>query len=226
MGDHYYGRGDGEVLLIPKTDLPDNARLLTDNEVMTIQTERVKRIKPTWESTFYEYGGYIGMATTALSGLMLEMAVRKNCRLGGLQNVMTKAAVCIMPALMTTVMHDNLIKKTIILGRQDCVWCAAAKSGVLQCAHGVLYTYSIAMLCCIPVAQKYWTFPQPKNESIFKLVHKLSPPRRTVLPLIGINMVVGGAMAILDVEFFNRYLAKPPAAEDMKCLQKAEEAAQ
>ena len=153
------------------------------------------------------------------------MAVRKNCRLGGLSNVLTKLAATIVPALSSIVFHDIYIKNKIMTGReQHCVMCSVSKSGALQCSQGVLYTYCLSMLSCVQIAQKYWTLPQPKNESFPKLVHKLSPSVRTMLPLLGINFVVGGAIAVFDHKLFIKYLAKPPSSEDMEFL--AEKAAE
>ncbi|KAH9489195.1 hypothetical protein Btru_044463 [Bulinus truncatus] len=200
-----------KVMLVKRGgEVPGNAVLMSDQDVLQYQLNRIQKFQPQREMTVFNYSTYIIGATVGLSSLVIVSTMRKNFNLGGLSKGLTYGPSLLVPASCAGVAHDLIIKHRILLGQEPCATCVTLRSGVIQTLAGVCYPLLISFLTCIPVARKNYTLPLPQSAvglGYFKLVKQVSPKSLVLLQLILGNLLVGSYFAYKESDLFLHYFS-------------------
>ncbi|XP_005102824.1 complex I assembly factor TMEM126B, mitochondrial [Aplysia californica] len=218
MTDQLHARR-GQAMLRKRGDiLPENAVPMTDDEVYEVQMKRIEQFKPESEVRAFKYGSFLVSANVAVSGVMISNIVRQNFNLGALRRGLTYGPALFIPSIISVGIHEMAVKRSILLGKEECPLCISLRSGVLQVASGVVYPYVLSILTCLPTARDYYTLPLPASKSgtsYFKLLKQVSPSKMTMLLLALSNMFVGMWMARRELQIFHKHFEKPPRQLEM-----------
>lgn len=133
------------------------------------------------------------------------MHYRKKLKLGNYGRYSSYLPIVALPAIMSTLFHNDLVLPAIILEQEKCSLCVQTRSAVIHTGFSIILPSLLAPLSGFMFATRHFTYRLPsiteKPMEVLKLYIKLTKPiTNSLLIIAGANALFAMYLAYKQME--------------------------
>ncbi|XP_035735463.1 uncharacterized protein LOC118447525 [Vespa mandarinia] len=179
------------ALRMSKGEIPENAIVLSKSEIIKYQWQQIRNWKPQKDVWPFSYGlGFLG-GVAALSGIYINMRIRKSLKLRNFGTAASVITTSLCPGSLVIVAQLQMITEKTFFPLPTCPLCVEMRSIVVQSCGAVIYPMVLSPIVNFLIAKRDGRFRIPYytnwREVIYFCINLFKPIAPSLLTIAALN---------------------------------------
>ncbi|XP_046812941.1 uncharacterized protein LOC124421611 [Vespa crabro] len=205
------------ALRMSEGSIPENAIVLSRNEAIKYQWKQIQNWKPQRDVWPFSYGlGFLG-GVAALSGVYINMRIRKSLKLRNFGTAASAVTMSICPGSLVIVAQLQMVTEKTFLPFPTCPLCVEMRSIVIQNCGAIIYPLVLSPIVNFLIAKRDGRFRMPYytnwKEIIYFCMNLFKPIAPSLLTIAAINAVAASIIVYKQFKCIS-YIQKTLSVEN------------
>ncbi|KAF7411242.1 hypothetical protein V1477_001857 [Vespula maculifrons] len=192
------------ALRMSKGEVPENAIALTRSEAIKYQWNQIHKWKPQREVWPFSYGVALLGGVAALSGVYINMRIRKSLKLRSFGTAASAVTMSVCPGSLVCIAQLQMVTEKTFFPLESCPLCIEMRSIVVQNCGAIIYPMILSPIVNFLIAKRDGRFRMPYytnwKEMIYFCVNLFKP----IVPSLGVLGAINAlAAAVIVYKQFN-----------------------